>query len=144
MQPTLANTPGLAGCSTPAPAVAMLTTPTPTSTRVTRTADGNGGRPPANATGRCDALNPSPCTLTPTPLSLPCTCLQSRAVAGGTPDEAAGSAPVVDDQCDQRPSTPQHRWKRRNMADSCAEYVLLTWANLHATVHQCTMAPFYE
>eukprot|EP00965_Chrysotila_dentata_P060138 1994030-Pleurochrysis_carterae.AAC.1 len=40
---------------------------------------------------------------------LPRTGLQSRAVVGGTPDEADGSAPVLDGQCDRPPSTPQRR-----------------------------------
>eukprot|EP00965_Chrysotila_dentata_P183289 6052679-Pleurochrysis_carterae.AAC.1 len=41
-QPTLANTPGVDSCSTPAPATAIHATPTPRTTRVTRTAYGNG------------------------------------------------------------------------------------------------------
>eukprot|EP00965_Chrysotila_dentata_P181408 5987640-Pleurochrysis_carterae.AAC.1 len=44
-QPTLANTPGLDGCNTPATAAAMHITATPRTTRVTRTAYGNGARP---------------------------------------------------------------------------------------------------
>eukprot|EP00965_Chrysotila_dentata_P127671 4221767-Pleurochrysis_carterae.AAC.1 len=56
----------------------------------------SGSKPPANATGGSDALNPPPPTLMPTPVLLHRTGLQSRAVAGGTPDEAAGSVPVVD------------------------------------------------
>eukprot|EP00965_Chrysotila_dentata_P067388 2230278-Pleurochrysis_carterae.AAC.1 len=124
-QPTLANTPGVDGCSTPAPAAAMHTAPTPRTTRVTRTAYGNGARPchlwclSLHWTRLCAVCVTSPPAST-APRSTDCiglkgqaagkrdrrqrraqpvapcarTGLQSMAVAGGTPDEAAGSAPV--------------------------------------------------
>eukprot|EP00965_Chrysotila_dentata_P133840 4426509-Pleurochrysis_carterae.AAC.1 len=61
----------------------------------------SGGKPHANATGGSDVLNPSPPTLTPTTVLLPRTGLQLRVIAGGTPNEATESAPVVDGQCDR-------------------------------------------
>eukprot|EP00965_Chrysotila_dentata_P095466 3155273-Pleurochrysis_carterae.AAC.1 len=49
----------------------------------------------------------APYTLTPTPVLLPRTGLQSRDIDGGTPNEAVGSAPGVDGACDRRLSAPQ-------------------------------------
>eukprot|EP00965_Chrysotila_dentata_P041633 1380749-Pleurochrysis_carterae.AAC.1 len=43
-QLTLANTPGMDSCITPASAAALHANPTPRTTRVTRTAHGNGAR----------------------------------------------------------------------------------------------------
>eukprot|EP00965_Chrysotila_dentata_P260356 6213876-Pleurochrysis_carterae.AAC.1 len=53
------------------------------------------------------------------PVLLPCTGLQSRAVASGMPDEAAGSAPVVNGQCDWRPSALLRRTLPLRSSRSC-------------------------
>eukprot|EP00965_Chrysotila_dentata_P259195 6213476-Pleurochrysis_carterae.AAC.1 len=50
---------------------------------------------------------------------MPRTGLQSGIVAGSTPDETAGSAPVVDGKCDQRSSPPQRHTLPLRSARSC-------------------------
>eukprot|EP00965_Chrysotila_dentata_P064979 2154504-Pleurochrysis_carterae.AAC.1 len=71
--------------------------------------------------------------LTPTPVLLPRTGLQSRAIVGSTPSEATGSVPMVDHgQCDRPPSTPQRRTLPLRNSRSC----------IHAgSAQRCFQAP---
>eukprot|EP00965_Chrysotila_dentata_P220977 6192113-Pleurochrysis_carterae.AAC.3 len=54
-------------------------------------------------------------------MSLPGTGLQSRAIAGGTPDDAAGSAPAADGQCEPGPPAPQRRTLPSRSSRSCID-----------------------